>query len=298
VISSEQRRSVCIIGAGKVGSTLAMLLKRSGYRIISVVSGERSSAKKLAGQVGCARYSTALSQLPSSARIVLIAAPDERIPGIAVELARRTDLQFRRLVVFHSSGTLTSDALLPLHKKGAKTFSFHPIQTFPPATDLADRLVRMKGITYGCEGPPAAIRFARDVAEDIDGTIIRISKKKKILYHIACVVASNYSVALLGMTEEVLRLVGGDIRLRHLLPLIETSIANAIRLSPAKALTGPIARGSLATVKSHVRELLRTDRRLARLYCRYGMQALRLVARDRKMPQRTVREMEKVLTMQ
>jgi predicted short-subunit dehydrogenase-like oxidoreductase (DUF2520 family) len=297
VISSEQRRSVCIIGAGAVGSTLAVLFKRSGYRIISVISHGRASARKLARQVGCACTSDTLSRVPSSVRMILIAAPDDRIPEIAGELARRTDLQFRRLIAFHASGVLTSDALLPLRRKGARAFSFHPIQTFPPTANLKDRLARTRSIAYGFEGPARDARIARAIAGDIGGTIIRISKKRKILYHIACVVASNYSVALLGMTEDLLRLVGGDIRLRHLLPLIETSIANAIRLSPEKALTGPMARGSITTIRSHVRELLKTDKRLARLYCQYGMQALHLAVRRRKLSPDTVRKIERILAI-
>lgn len=298
MVVSGQRRSVGIIGAGSVGSSLAVLFRRSGYRIISVISRRRSSAQKLARLVKCAHHSDDVADLPSSAGLVVIAVPDERILEIAAKLACRTDLQFRTLIVFHTSGALTSDVLLPLQRKGAKTFSLHPIQTFPARAHLADQLARMKGITYGFEGQTGTMRYARHLVKDVGGAMIRISKEKKILYHIACVVASNYSVALLGMVEELLALVGGDVRMRDLLPLLETSIGNAFRLTPGKALTGPIARGSVATIECHVRELLRTDKRLAGLYCQYGKQALRLALQERKIPYSVARKIEDILALE
>lgn len=294
MIISAQRQCVSIVGAGRVGTTLAVLLYRAGYPIGSIISRKRSSARQLAHLVGCKYYSNSLSQVSSSTRILLIATPEESVLKIAKELAHQSNLEFQSLSVFHTSGMLTSDALLPLRKKGARVFSLHPIQTFPKRMNLTHQLRRMQNVCYGYEGSQTTWRQAQYIVKAFGGEIIRIPKEKKILYHIACVVASNYSVALLGMVEELLGFVGGTIRLRHLSSLIEASIENAIHLTPKKALTGPIVRGSVVTIKNHIDELLKTDKRLAALYVQFGKQALHLVVSHRMLHSKTKQELKSI----
>lgn len=293
--ASEQRRCVSIVGAGRVGTTLAVLLYRAGYPIVSILSRKRNSARQLAHLVGCKQYSSSLSQVSSSTRILLIATPEESVLKIAKELARQSHLEFQSLSVFHTSGMLTSDALLPLRKKGAKVFSLHPIQAFPKRMDRTYQLQRMQNVCYGYEGSQTTWRQAQLIVKVFGGEIIRIPKEKKILYHIACVVASNYSVALLGMVEEVLALVGGDVRLKHFAPLIKTSIENAILLTPKKALTGPIARGSISTIECHLRELFKKDKRLALQYRQLGRQVLQWISIQKMLTQETKQKLKKIL---
>jgi predicted short-subunit dehydrogenase-like oxidoreductase (DUF2520 family) len=284
-----------IIGAGKVGSTLAMLFHRAGYRIVSVISQNTQSARKLAHRTGCKKYSDSLSDIHPATRMILIAAPEEKVFKISEEIAKRPHLDCSALVAFHTSGSLTSDALLPLRKAGAMTFSLHPIQSFSKASTLASQMARMKNIFYGFEGSTSSLPVARQLVKDLNGSLVRIPKEEKILYHIACVVASNYSTALIGAVDELTKRMGGGITLSHFEPLVKMSIENAFHLTPGKALTGPIVRGSVKTVESHVRELQKTDTSLVGMYRQLGLQALKMAVLGKSLSPKVAKQMKRIL---
>jgi predicted short-subunit dehydrogenase-like oxidoreductase (DUF2520 family) len=286
---------ISVVGAGKVGTTLAMLFHRAGNRIVSVVSQKKNSASKLAHLVQCGKYSDDLSDIHPTTRIILIAVPEEKVSGIAKEIAKRSHLDFSRLAVFHTSGLLTSDALLPLHMEGATIFSLHPLQSFSKASTLAHQMAWMKNVVYGFEGNTAAITLAHRLVNALCGTLVKIPKEEKILYHAACVFASNYPVVLLGVVDELAKRIGGGIRLAHFGPLVKTSIENAFQLTPKMALTGPIVRGSSKTVRDHLHELRKIDRSLALVYQRIGLCALRMAVMRKSLKPKVAKRIQQIL---
>jgi predicted short-subunit dehydrogenase-like oxidoreductase (DUF2520 family) len=292
---AKKQNTMSIIGAGGVGSTLALLLYKAGYDIVSVLSKKKNSARKLARLVQCRKYSDSLSDIDPATRIILIAVPEEDIWGIGKELSTHADLDFSKLAVFHTSGSLTSDALLPLRKKGAITFSLHPIQSFSKASSLAHQIGQMRNVVYGFEGNKAAIQLARQLVKALCGTLVQIPKEGKILYHIACVFASNYPIALLGAVDDLAKRIGNGIKLAHLKPMMSTSIENAFQQSPQMALTGPIARGSLATVENHLNELRKADKPLAILYQQIGLQALKMAEKRKSITPKVAKQIRLIL---
>ena len=286
---------VSIIGAGRVGSTLAMLLHRGGYRVVSVISQRKHSARKLAHLVGCDLYSDSVSDIHPATRVVLVAIPEEFVSGIAAEMTARAHLDFPNLVVFHTSGSLTSDALMPVQRKGGMTFSLHPIQSFSTAVSPAQQLRRMKNVAYGFEGNTSALPMARRLVKEFNGTFVQIPKEEKILYHIACVFASNFSVALLGTVEDLVKRIGGGLRLSHFEPLVKASIETVFQSTPHQALTGPIVRGSSETVEQHMRELWKTDPPLAFLYQQIGLQALTMAVRRKSLNPTVAKQIRQIL---
>jgi predicted short-subunit dehydrogenase-like oxidoreductase (DUF2520 family) len=292
------RLTISIIGAGKVGSTLAVLLHRAGYPIVSVVSRKKNSAGKLARLVKCRMYSNVLSDVSPATRVIIIAVPEESIAAIAKELAGQELLNFRSLTVFHTSGSLTSDALVPFQRKGAMIFSLHPIQTFPTSISLVRQIRRMRGVVYGFEGRGAALPVARQLVHALGGTMARIPKEEKILYHVASVIASNYSVAMLGAVNDIIRQMHAGIKLAHFEPLVTTSIENAFQCSPVRALTGPIARGSVATIEQHVATLRKSNVPLAKLYSQAGLQALTMAIEGKLVQPAIAKQIRRVLELE
>jgi predicted short-subunit dehydrogenase-like oxidoreductase (DUF2520 family) len=284
-----------VVGAGMVGATLAMLFHRSGYRIVSVMSQKNKSAGKLARLVGCEKYSSSLSDIHPATKIIILAVPEEDILEIAEEILKQSHLDFSKLAVFHTSGSLTSDALLLLRKEGAVVFSLHPMQSFSKASTLVQQMARMKNVVYGFEGNKAALPLARQLVKALNGKLIRIPKEEKILYHIACVFASNYSAALLGVVEELVQRIGGGIKLSHYELLTRTSIENAFQLTPKMALAGPIARGSYSTVKNHLHKLRKIDRQLYLLYQQIGLQALKMAVKRKSLKPNVVKRIRQIL---
>jgi predicted short-subunit dehydrogenase-like oxidoreductase (DUF2520 family) len=287
--------TMSIIGAGRVGSTLAMMFHHKGYNIISVISQKKISARILADLVGCKKFSESLSGIHPATKIILIAVPEEDITGIAKEIAKRSYIDFSNLIVFHTSGSMTSDALLPLSRKGARTFSLHPIQSFSKASTLATQIARMKNVVYGFEGNKAALPAARQLVKALCGKLVRIPKEEKILYHIACVFASNYSVALIDAVDELANRIGGGIKLAHFEPLVRTSIENAFQLTPKMALTGPIMRGSVVTVENHLREFRKAHKSLGSLYQQIGLHALKMAVSRKALKPKIEKQIRQIL---
>ncbi|MCX7983986.1 MAG: DUF2520 domain-containing protein [Bacteroidetes bacterium] len=241
-----------IIGAGKVGTSIGILFYNNGFSIASVISRTKRSAESLARSVRCTRYSTTVKDLHPNTGILVFAVPDSVLETLVREVAWTSK---RVRYAFHTSGAMLSDVLTPLKKSGCIIFSLHPIQTFPTILTLEEQLKALHGITYGFEGPPESFSFARSIVTMFGGSILRIPKEKKILYHTACVFASNYPVVLLGIVENLLASVSKKATLKNLKPLIEASIHNALRLGPSSALTGPVVRCDAQTIVKHLRAI-------------------------------------------
>ena len=285
-----------VIGAGAVGTTLAVLLsRRGGHQIVSVVSHDVRDARRCAKLVGCDIFSHSISDLSPKTEFLIIATPDESIRNVAYSVSKLPHLNFRRLRVCHVSGVLSSGALKPLTRKGSLVFSFHPLQTFSPHNSLHRQMISMKNISYGVEGSATTMRFAEKLARDIGGRIFLVPKEEKILYHIACVIASNYLIALEGLVEELTGRLGSRSGLEHFSSLLETSIRNGIRLSAANALSGPIARGSSDVVRRHLKRL-RHEKDLRSLYQVLGLQTLKLALRGARIARKQARELKIILT--
>lgn len=279
-LSSSKKLPVTIIGAGAVGSALALAFNRHGYRIRSVISKYGKSAVRLGKKVGAERTGL-LSELDDVSGLVVIAVPDDEIAGF-VRLLSRREGDFSRSMIFHTSGALTSDALKPLQKKGATIGSFHPLQTI-----LRSRVGRndLRNIWIGIEGDAKAVKVGISLAKNIGSHPFILSKKQKVLYHIAAVFSSNYLVTILSVVEQL----GHRIGLSHsaILPMFEPlilqSLKNVKERSAAVALTGPVARGDKKTLrKHHIALQQRGLTEISTLYRALERETMRLAQRKKK----------------
>lgn len=287
--------SVSLVGPGKVGTTLAALLGKKGHRVRSVI-GRRASSARLAGRVLKALHtSSRLSTLSPETDLLILAVPDELLGKIAGDISRLTSLTFERLAVFHPSGPVTSDVLEPLASRGAKVFSLHPIQTFPGGVSLDDQVQHMQGIWYGFEGAEHHASLARRIVRDLGGQFVSIPKEEKILYHAACVFAANYPIVLLEAVEQLSRQVGLP-GLTPFSPLVETAIREAFAQGPAKALTGPVVRGSAGIVRRHLEALTAKDPALASVYRALGSFAVRSAGDAGRISPEKIRELAAILS--
>lgn len=251
----SRRCAVTIIGAGSVGTSLAGVLPKTSFKIQRVISADGKSARALAGKFHSKESGALHDGWKEWEGIIFIAVPDDEIANVAVQLALMQE-SFRGSIVFHLSGALTSDILKPLKKKGAAVGSFHPLQTFPIRND--GRNV-WKDIGIALEGDRNAVRAGERIARSLRARPFIIRSKEKTLYHIAAVFGSNYVVTLFSIVEELGRIAGlpRGKTVSIFAPLVRTTIANVERYSPKIALTGPIARGDVRTIRKHIAELSR-----------------------------------------
>jgi predicted short-subunit dehydrogenase-like oxidoreductase (DUF2520 family) len=276
----KQRLRVAIVGGGKVGSVLGRVLADEGARITAVVSRTPASAARAGRFIGCSRTSTALSAIPPDTDLVFIATPHDVVAEVSRMLAQVVGLDFRRLAVCHASGMLTAAVLDPLALLGSAVFSFHPLQTFPRDFPLARILPRARGIAYGVDGPPRGIRIARRMAALLRGRILLIPPESRVLYHAACVVASNHLTTLLAELESMsVNVLPRERKFFEIFrPIIEATLANVAATSPAAALSGPVARGGVETVAQHLRAVRESVPELLPYFTRMSLETVRLAS--------------------
>jgi predicted short-subunit dehydrogenase-like oxidoreductase (DUF2520 family) len=211
-----EKPSIAIVGAGNLGTALALALREAGYRIESVIArgGDKSltRARGLARQV---RAGAVLRPQDVKARVLWLCVPDSEIARAAESLAER--VHGRGTIALHSSGVLSSDILEPIRKRGAAVASVHPMMTFVRGSRPS-----LAGVSFAIEGDPAAVRLARSIVRDLGGESCAISAKEKNAYHAWGTFASPLLTALLATAEEVAGLAGVSKRAagRRMLPIL------------------------------------------------------------------------------
>ncbi len=236
-----------IIGAGRMGRGLGQLLVDRGASVRFAVRAHRSELPAPFGlRTDPATY--------RGGRWIILATPDDAIRPTASDLGALGVIRPTN-VVFHLSGARgTSDVLKPLRLTGAALGSFHPLQSLVvPATAVE----RLPGSFVGIEGDPRAVRAARRLARFLDMTPVAIPAHGRAAYHAAATFVSGYVTVLYATAVEIAVEAGVEARAarRMFRPLLEGTVANLGLLPPARAMTGAVPRGDLATVEAHLKDL-------------------------------------------
>lgn len=264
---------VWVVGAGRIGLSLALLLHRAGAAAPLTVSGRRPAPPDHPlFAAGAARYQADLSAPSPPPALAVIAVADADVAAVAERLA---PVLAPPTVVLHTSGALGSEALRPLAQRGCPVGSLHPLAAVADPLSGADRL---RGAWFAAEGDPGAVEAARGVVEAAGGRLLEINPAGKPLYHAAAVLASNYLVALFAAAERLLAASGAPPAEGRaaLLELARGALANLEGADTAAALTGPVSRGDAETVRRHLDRLSPPD---AALYSTLGREALSLARR-------------------
>ena len=238
---------IAIVGAGNLGTALALALADAGYKIDVLLRRSRNvpgRARTIANKIGARATSD-----PRRVRAewIWFCVPDSEISRAASALAEQ--LQWRGKVALHSSGALTSDALDPLRRRGALVASVHPLMTF-----VRNSRPSLTGVPFSIEGDPGAVRTARRIVGNLGGKAFTIRKEDKAAYHAWGTFASPLMTALLATTEKVAEKAGVSrkaARNRAILILRQTLENYAVFGAP-DAFSGPIIRGDVETVRRHL----------------------------------------------
>ena len=269
------RPAVALIGAGSMARALGLRLVESGYPVRAVISRTRASAQKLADVLGAETASDRLGDVPE-VPLVVLAVPDDQIADLADTLTG-APRSWQGAVVAHTSGAAPASALEPLRQEGARTLSFHPLQT---VTRDADGQT-LQGVTVGVEGEPAGVAAGIELTAGLGMRYLVVSAEAKPRYHLAAAMASNLLVTLMGMVQEVLASIDIDRAeaMQILEPLLRGTLDNLASTSPEEALTGPVARGDLGTLRSHGLALRKDLPHLVPAYAALSVETVRLAIR-------------------
>jgi predicted short-subunit dehydrogenase-like oxidoreductase (DUF2520 family) len=248
------KATVTLIGAGNLAHAMGPALRAAGYKIDAVagrvLSPSRKRAAALAKELGA--NAVTLEDAAPVSDIIWICHTDDALAETARKLARRPG--WKGKIVFHSSGALTSDVLVPLKHAGALTASLHPMMTFVPRTTP-----EIRGVPFAVEGDSRAVAVARAIVRDLGAEVFKIKKGAKPLYHALGSFTSPLIVATLVTAERVGRgagLTAAQTR-KVMAPILKQTLRNYLERGAAAAFSGPIKRGDLNTVRRHLRELKR-----------------------------------------
>jgi predicted short-subunit dehydrogenase-like oxidoreductase (DUF2520 family) len=270
--------TLSIIGGGHVGRTLGRLFHQTGaFTVQDVLSRTPASAAAAALFIGEGQACTDYAQL-RKADIYLLAVTDDQIAVACDALAAVLPLEGS--AVFHCSGALASGQLAAARGAGALVASVHPVRSFADVEAVA---AHFAGTFCGVEGDEAALAALLPAFERIGARPVRIDASAKTVYHAAAVFASNYLVTVLDAALRAYQAAGipEDVARELARPLAEESMRNVFRLGAAPALSGPIARGDMATVQRQQQALAAWDAATGELYAALVPPTQDLAARKR-----------------
>ena len=261
---------VGFIGAGRAATGLALALHRQGYRVTAVASRTLSSAEALAGRIqGCTPLKTP-QDVADGCDLVFITTPDDAIATVA-----RSVRWHRDMGVAHCSGAESAAILEPARNQGALVGSFHPMQTFPATSQ---GMASLSGIAFAVEGPPPLIDTLKEMAHALGGWPVEIAAEHRALYHLSGFLACGAVVTLMGQAAEVWKVMGytKEQGLEVLLPILRSTVDSLEAQGTPSALTGPISRGDIGTVRKHLDALESQAPSIVPLYCIIALGAVAL----------------------
>ena len=279
-----------IVGTGRVAQALGRLMAQAGTTPIVIAGRTADHAQRAAAVIGPAAKTARIREIPGIADRILIAVVDAAIPSVVDDLA---DGGMSGGIALHTSGAHGPRLLDALAVRGVSCGVLHPLQTVAsPELGVA----ALKGASFGVGGDPAAVEWAEQLVEAVEGKALRIRENGFASYHAGAVMAGNAVIAAIDAAVVLLGEAGVDRRdaLRAIRPLCLTSAQNALEIGPEAALTGPVQRGDDETVRTHTAALAGSPRYVADLYRASG-RALLEIARRRGLSSELARSVELAL---
>lgn len=284
------KSEIAVIGAGRVSYSLVNALIKSGIKVSSVISKHNASAKKLALKFKIKNCSSNLNIISPDNKIFFLTVPDNQIPSVAQQISKLR-LDFKNSLFIHLSGAEDISVLNILKKKGTYTGSLHIMQTFP-----ARQIINLKNCYAAVETNSKKVRdFLFALAKKINLHPFKISSEKKVLYHMAGVYSSNFLVANQYYTEKLFNETRSGIYYRKVFtPITEMAMKNIKHSGVSNAVSGPVARGDIKTVKKHLKTI-RNDKILRLNYISQSLGLLELIKKRDKKLSRVHEELRKYL---
>ncbi len=273
-------RVISIVGAGRLGTTLARRLGSLGWSIGAVVTRSRKTSRIAVRRIGAGTARGCITREALVADLILVTVPDGALKSVAGVLAKLGGEQCRGKIVLHASATLDHSVLAPLKRCGAATGSLHPMQTFTGRESHRSG-PNLDGITFAIEGDPKARRASLAIARSLGGVPVQINSRDKPIYHAAAVLVCGSSFPLVEVALQMLAQIGFTRRraMQTLLPLTRQLLDNVERIGPRAAWTGPLSRGDYAIVAKHAKALKSYPRDVRQAYVVLALLAVRILSK-------------------
>jgi predicted short-subunit dehydrogenase-like oxidoreductase (DUF2520 family) len=243
---------VGVVGAGRVGAVLAAALRSAGHVVVAAAGESDASRDRIEALLPGVRRRKP-SAVARASDLLLLTVPDDMLPNVVSVLSASGAIHEGQLVV-HTSGRHGLAVLEPARAVGARVVALHPAMTFT-GTDLD--LPRLAGCVFGVTAGAAEHAVAESLVADLGGRPTWVPEELRTLYHAGLAHGANHLVTLVTQAMELLSAAGVDEPAETLRPLLDAALDNALATGDA-ALTGPIVRGDVETVRAHLVDIAAT----------------------------------------
>ena len=282
---------VSVVGAGRVGTALAVLLRRAGHRV-TAVSGRAATRGRAAQHLPDVPF-LELEDAAAAGQVVLIGVPDDLIEFVVRRIAESGGFWPGQWVA-HLSGATPLAALDAAREAGGRRLSIHPLQSVP---DVLAALARIPGSTVAITADDEeGLALGERLAGDLGGEPFRLADESRSVYHAAAVFASNYLVTVSGTAAALFGAAGVPNPVEAMVPLQRGTLENVERLGPAHALTGPALRGDAGTIERNLEAIREHAPEAIAAYVVMCRAALDLAVRSGRLSEERGAGVEEVLT--
>jgi predicted short-subunit dehydrogenase-like oxidoreductase (DUF2520 family) len=277
-----------IVGAGRVGTGLALSFARAGYRIVAVASRSAASTRKFSRRVRGSRACASPQEVADAADLVFLSVPDDAIETVASGIRWRAGVS-----CVHCSGAGDLDLLAKAAADGARTGGFHPLRMFGEP----GKSFELRGCAIAIAGPEPLSRDLARLARAVGGRPLRLPEGGRALYHIGANFSGAFVVALIAETIALWTKLGISEKdaLAALLPLLHGSADNVGALGLAGALGSVVARGDVGTIRRHLAALAQAAPESLPLYRLLSLRTVPLARAKGTLPSGTAKEIETLL---
>ncbi|MBW3561331.1 MAG: DUF2520 domain-containing protein [Actinobacteria bacterium] len=252
--------TIAIVGPGRVGTVLAAGLERAGHVVDAAVGRSEASLERFARRFPAATVHTDVAVV-RGVDLVVIAVPDDELEAVATRLAAEDAVSEGQHVV-HVAGSQGLEVLRRAALAGARVAACHPAQTLP-STDAPPSV--LEGAAWAVTARADDQVWARSLVEQLGGVPHDVPEDRRILYHAGLTVGSNAVGAAVSVARRLLLAASVDDPGAFLGPLVASSVGNVLSAGAA-AITGPVVRGDVGTVRRHLEDLDGSAPDLAAVY--------------------------------
>ncbi|MDP8931571.1 MAG: DUF2520 domain-containing protein [Actinomycetota bacterium] len=241
---------VAIVGPGRLGTVLAAALARAGHRIVAAGGGGEAARARFRTRFRSATAFADPAAATVEADLVVVATPDDVVERVVVALSRADAVGDGQRVV-HVAGSMGLAPLRAARLAGARIAACHPAQTVPAADAPPEVLL---GAPWAVTTAPADRGWARALVNQVGGLPYEVADDRRALYHAALVMGSNAVGAAVAAARQLLVAARIHEPATFLATLSHESVENVL-LRGAGAITGPVARADVGTLRRHLDEL-------------------------------------------
>jgi len=283
----KESLTVCIIGHGRVGKFFDTLLKpMKGVRVLVKHKNEPS-------------YPVA--------DVFMICVQDQWVSKVVEELVLHEQDQLFSAV--HCSGILPLDVLAPLVKMNANKGraeeiddgdkyknGFNKIAVLHPVAPISSHTISAENILFDAIGDPELLLVFEHWCMEWGARFLKVNAHQKKVLHTAAVMSCNYLTTLYGMVGDFLEVEQfNKLEVRQILAAsMGRTLEQLNDLPVEQAMTGPIIRGDIDTIREHLAILNHDQQRLA-LYKNLGNSTIDMISEfDHKPSEERIEEMRKL----